>query len=176
MEYRELYFKSKWFSATNPQNPKKASATLTFDGSVVAGEVVTIGEEKYEFVAAVADLTEGNIAVVVGETLTADNAVEKLADTIEENSNIVTAVADKDNGTCVISYVAVGTAGNAITIAETCTKASFGEGVVKLSGGQFGTPCPVKDSIIYVDHYYYWCEVAGNKDDVVWKKFTPVLY
>ncbi|MDD4298890.1 MAG: hypothetical protein PHS98_04620 [Bacilli bacterium] len=142
----------------------------------MAGEKVTIGDEIYEFVAAAADVTEENIAVVVGEVLTADNAVEQLAKTINANSAIVTGVADKTDDICVISYNAVGTAGNAVTVAETLTNASFGTDVTKLSGGQYGTPCPIKDTMVYITPYYYWCEVAGNKDDVAWKRFTPASY
>ena len=52
MVYRELYFQKKWFDEASPINPKAASATLTFDGAVVAAETVTIGGKVFEFVAA----------------------------------------------------------------------------------------------------------------------------
>jgi hypothetical protein len=177
LAYRELYFQKKWFSAASPVNPKKASATLTFDDAVVAAETVTIGDEVYEFVAAAGSITKDtNIAVVVGENLTADNAVAKLATAINANSSVVTAVSSTTNDTVVISYIAVGTAGNDINIAKTCTNASFGDGVTALSGGQYGTPCPVADVIVYASPHYYWCITPGNQGNVAWQKFTPETY
>lgn len=177
MAYRELYFQKKWFDETSPINPKAASASLTFDGVVVAAETVTIGGKVFEFVADAEDVAEGtDYAVVVGGTLTADNAVTKLANAINANLTDVVAVEDTTKDTCTITYKAVGTEGNAVTVATTCTNASFGEGVTKLSGGQYGTPCPVVDTIVYTSPYYYWCDVAGNKDDVSWKRFTPASY
>ncbi len=98
---------AKWFAEDSPINANEASATLTFTDVVIAAETVTIGDEVYEFVADAEDVTEGNIAVVVGVTLTADNAVTKLAEAIEANSSLVTAVADVDEDTCVVSYVEV---------------------------------------------------------------------
>ena len=177
MAYRELYFQKKWFSEASPENPKSATATLTFDGVVVAAETVTIGGKVFEFVADADDVAEGtDYAVVVGSTLTADNAVTKLADAINANLTDVVAVKDTTKDTCTITYKTVGTEGNSVTVETDCTKASFGEKVTKLSGGQYGTPCPVVDTIVYTSPYYYWCDVAGNKDDVSWKRFTPASY
>lgn len=177
MGYKELNLQPKWFSSATPANPKKAKATLTFTGVVVAAETVTIGDEVFEFVAEAVNIAVAtNIPVVVGTTLTADNAVEKLAIAINANSKIATAVGDKTEDTCVISYIKTGDAGNDVEIEETCTNASFGADVVKLSGGQFGTPCPIKDTVVYVSPYYYVCTIAGNKDNVEWMRFTPVLY
>lgn len=177
MAYRELYFQKKWFDEASPINPKASSATLTFNGAVVAAETVTIGEKVFEFVAAAVDVAEGtDYAVVVGSTLTADNAVTKLADAINANLTDVVAVKDTTKDTCTITYKTVGTEGNSVTVETDCTKASFGEKVTKLSGGQYGTPCPVVDTIVYTSPYYYWCDVAGNKDDVSWKRFTPASY
>lgn len=172
MIYQEWYLKSKWFNDNTPLNPKPATATLTFTGVVVAAETVTIGDEVYEFVADAKDVTEGNIAVVVGETLTADNAVEKLAGAINTNSEIVTATFDKKDDVCVISYKKVGTEGNAVEIETTCTKASFGEEVIKLNGGQFGVPCPEVNTLLKDDDYYYLCTKEGNESNVEWKRFT----
>ena len=177
MAFKEFHLQPKWFDEETPTNPKKASATLTFDGVVVAAETVTIGGKVFEFVADANDVAEGtDYAVVVGATLTADNAVTKLANAINANLTDVVAVEDTTKDTCTITYKAVGTEGNAVTVATTCTNASFGEGVTKLSGGQYGTPCPVVDTIVYTSPYYYWCDIAGNKDDVSWKIFTPASY
>lgn len=177
MVNRELYLQSKWFTDASPSNPKPATATLTFTDVVIAAETVSINDQVYEFVALAANIADpANIPVVVGTTLTADNAVTVLAKAINDNSTIVTAVKDTTEDTVVITYNTVGTAGNDVEIETTCTKASFGEDVAKLSGGQYGTPCPIADVIVYVTPHYYWCEVAGNKDDVVWKRFIPGDY
>lgn len=177
MVYRELYFQKKWFDEASPINPKAASATLTFDGAVVAAETVTIGEKVFEFVAAAVDVAEGtDYAVVVGATLTADNAVTKLADAINANLTDVVAVKDTTKDTCTITYKTVGTEGNSVTVETDCTKASFGEEVTKLSGGQYGTPCPVVDTIVYATPYYYWCDQEGGESTVSWKSFTPASY
>jgi hypothetical protein len=176
LEYKELYLKQKWFSDAEPQNPKCASATLSFNAGITAGEVVTIGDENYEFVAEATDATAGNIAVVVGETLTADKAIQELTKAINANSAIVTAVDDTEKDTCTILYKSVGTDGNAVGIETTTAGASFSDSATKLGGGQYGTPCMEVNSIIYASPHYYWCTAAGNKDDVEWKKFTPASY
>ncbi len=110
----------------------QATGTLTFMGISVVEQTVTIGgTEVYEFCTETA--TGDNIAVVIGADTSADNAVTKLADAINANSTLVSAVADIDNNTVVITAITRGTAGNAITTTETCTNASFGGGT--LSGG-----------------------------------------
>lgn len=170
MIYQEWYLKSKWFDDAAPSNPKPATATLTFTGVVVAAETVTIGDEVYEFVANAENVTEGNVPVV--STLTADDAVEKLAGAINTNSEIVTATFDKEDDVCVISYKKVGTEGNTVEIETTCNNATFGVDVTKLSGGQFGVPCPEVNTLLKDDNYYYLCTKEGNESNVEWKRFT----
>lgn len=179
MVYQELYLKSKWFSDVTPKNPKPATATLTFSGAIEVAETVTIGDDVFEFVATADDITEEtNIPVVVGDVLTAENAVAKLTAAINAKSEIVTAVAVNTDETdaVVVSYIAVGTAGNSISVETDVTNASWGNDVTKLSGGQYGTPCPEVNSIVYVDPYYYWCDKEGNKDNVSWKRFIPATF
>lgn len=180
MIYSELTLQPKWFSESTPKNPHKASATLTFTGNVVAAETVTINNVVFEFVVAKGDIAkETNIPVVVGATLTGKNAVEKLAIAINDSLDFVVATADVDdseNNICIINYYKVGTEGNVVTVAETCTSATFGTSVTKLSGGQLGTPCPVANTVIYKSPYYYWCVTAGNEDNVAWTRFTPADY
>ena len=128
-------FNRVWFSG-NPVNAVKASATLSFEGVVVAAETVTINGQVYEFVAAAEDIAVAtNIPCVVGVTLTADNAVTVLAAAINANSDIVTAVANTTTDTVVITAIAGGTGANALAIATDETNASFGGGVTTLSGG-----------------------------------------
>lgn len=110
----------------------QATGTLTFSGVAVVEQTVTIGgTEVYEFCTATP--TGSNIAVVIGADTSADNAVTKLADAINANSTLVSAVASTTADTVVLTAIARGTAGNAITTTETCTNAAFGGGT--LSGG-----------------------------------------
>ncbi len=118
----------------------KAKATLTYEGIPVVTKTVTIGAnddlETYEMVADAGDIAdEGNIPVVLGETLTADNAVVKLAQAINANSALVTAISNTTTDTVVITAKAGGTGANTIAVATTETNASFGGGIVALSGG-----------------------------------------
>jgi hypothetical protein len=180
MAFKEFYLQPKWFDEATPTNPKKASATLTISDDVSNGETITIGTDVFEFRTAGSAGT-GNIKVDIsgaGDTAS-DKAAAKLVAAINANSTLVDAVASKDddkNDIVVVTYKTVGTEGNSVAVAETMTDGSWGTGVTKLSGGQWGTPCPVVDTIVHVDSYYYWCDIAGNKDDVSWKIFTPASY
>ena len=176
MAYGTLQLQPKWFSESHPTNPHKATATLTFEGIPVVTETVTIGTEVYEFVADAENVQEGNIAVVLGETLTADKAVTELAKAINANSELVTAVASTTDDTVVVEYKTIGTEGNDVAVAETCTNASWGAGVVKLSGGSLGTPSILRNVVVYASPYYYWCEKEGSESTVVWKRFTPASF
>ncbi len=117
----------------------EAIGTLTFKGIPIVTETVTLGSDEtaevYEFVAAAEEADPANIPVVLGTTLTADNAVTKLAEAINENSALVTATFDTDDDVVRISAIVKGTAGNSIAVAETCTNATFGAEVTTLAGG-----------------------------------------
>jgi len=112
----------------------QATGTLTFTGVPVAAETVTVGTEVYELVAAAEDIAvPTNIPVVLGVTLTADNAVTKLAEAISANSAIVDAVGNTTADTVVLVADVKGTAGNSIDTTTTCSNATFGG--ANLSGG-----------------------------------------
>lgn len=171
MRYDEFYLQPKWFSETNPVSSKPASATLTFTGAVVARETVTIGtDEIYEFVASAENVTTGCIPVVVGTDLTADNAIVGLVKAINDNSTIVTAIADSDDGKVVVNYKSNGTEGNSVAISAIGDNFSWDASASTLSGGQFGTPCPMRNIAVYADPDYYLCIKEGNKSNVKWRK------
>lgn len=112
----------------------KANATLTFEGVPRATETVVLGGganiETYEFVAeSVSDPV--NIPVVLGETFTEDNAVAELAEAINTNSALVTAVADDEANTVVVTAIVRGTAGNSIDTTDTCDNADWGDTALK---------------------------------------------
>lgn len=113
----------------------QAIQTLAFVGVPVVTNTVTLGggdnTEIYEFVAAAEEVQEGNIPVVLGETLTADNAVAELAEVINTNSALVTAVADDEANTVVVTAIVRGTAGNSIDTTDTCANANWGDTTLK---------------------------------------------
>jgi hypothetical protein len=93
----------KWYAESAPQNAKEARATLTFSDIPVAAETVIIGDETYEIVAAAEDIADpANIPVVLGATMTADNAVTKLAEAISANSALVDAVGNTTADTVLV--------------------------------------------------------------------------
>lgn len=179
MAYGTLYLQEKWFSESTPTNPHRATATLTFsdvvEDVVADGQTVVFGTEVYEFKAS-GDAGEGKIKVDVSTGLTADIAVVKLKDAINANSALVTAVASTEDNTVVVEYKTIGTEGNSLTIGTNCDNASWGVGVLTLSGGSLGTPSMLRNVIVYDDSHYYWCEKEGSESTVVWKKFTPVSF
>ena len=143
----------------------KAKATLTYSGIPVVAETVTLGAaatiEVYEFVADAEDIADpANIPVVLGTTLTADNAVTLLAEAINANSALVTAVASVMADTVILTAKTGGTGANALPIATTATKASFGAGVTTLSGG-LNTCATTKGSACLV------AALNANEDEVV---------
>ena len=180
MAQANLHLQPKWFSDATPRNPKRAKAILTLTNTVSNSETVTIGTDVFEFRTS-GDAGTGKIKVdISGEGNTApDKAAAKLAQTINANSTIVTATVGEDadeNDIVTIEYKEIGTEGNAIAVDKTMDNATFGAGVTKLSGGQLGTPSMTKNVVVYVDHYYYWCDKEGNEKTVSWKRFVPEAY
>jgi hypothetical protein len=178
MAFATLHLQPKWFSDASPKNPKKATATLTFTGNVADAQTVTIGTEIYEFKTS-GNAGTGKIKVDVSGGVTPEKASAALVAAIKDSSALVEASAaenDDENWEVTINYKSVGTAGNAITVGTTVTNASFGQGVSKLSGGQLGTPCSIRNVVVYAAPFYYWCEKEGSDHTVSWKRFTPAAY
>jgi hypothetical protein len=147
-----VVFHKKWFSGT-PQNAVKASGTLTMTGIPVVTEIVTVGTDVYEIVADAGDIADPSyIPVALGVTLTADNAVTKLAEAINANSTVLTAVADTDDDTVVLTYNLVGTEGNAVVTTTDFTNGDWG--AASLADGQYATPCKTSMAMI---------EISGTK-------------
>ena len=110
----------------------KSVGVLTFTGAVIEKETVVIGDDTFEFIDdGTAEV--GSIEVLVTGDLTSDNAIEKLVEAINENSEAVTAVGDTEANTVTLTAVEGGTDGNAIGTTETLTNGSFG--AVTLANG-----------------------------------------
>jgi len=178
-KFVEILIQPKWFADDIPSSPKKASATLTISGKVSKEETVTIGSEVYEFVKS-ASQEPTNIEVVLGDTeVVKDVAAKKLEAAINKISQIVTAekIEVDDDVAVVVSYKKVGTEGNEIDIDTDCTNASWDGSAENLSGGKYGTPCPitglgirVQDDSTPPNDIYYICTKAGGAETVEWKK------
>jgi len=149
-----IVFHKPWFSGT-PQNAKKSSAVLSFSGVPVVAEVVVINGITYEFVAAAEDVTGTNIAIVLGATLTADNALTVLETAINANDIDVTAVKNTTTDTLTVTTKTVGTENNLIEVSTDATNATWGVDVTTLSGGQYATPCNASSAIIVASGTVY---------------------
>lgn len=179
-KFVEILIQPKWFADDIPSSPQKASATLTISGNVSEEETVTIGSEVYEFVESASQEPTTNIEVVLGDTEVAkDVAAKKLEAAINEISQIVTAekIEVDDDVAVVVSYKKVGTEGNEIDIDTDCTNAFWDDSAENLSGGKYGTPCPitglgirVQDDSTPPNDIYYICTKAGGAETVEWKK------
>ena len=171
-QYKQMF--RKWFSLAAPVNAVKANATLTFTSGVTAGEVVTIGNEVYEFVAVAGDIdSPTNIPVVLGVTLTADNAITKIAEAISANSAIVDAVGNTTADTVLVVNNLVGTEGNEVAVSTDCVAASWGEDVTNLSGGRYATPAMTSCFIIIDGVWYIASNPVSKWDTTGWKSATP---
>lgn len=174
MIYQEWYLKTRWFDESAPTNKAKATGVLTFSGIPVVSQTVTIGSDVFEFVASAGDVQVGNIAVALGGTLTADNAVTVLTSEINAHSTKVVAVGSTTNDTVTLTAINYGDEQNSIATTETCSNASFAQ--TTLTGGCWSTPCPEVNTIVKDETYHYICTTQGNRDDCVWKRFTLATY
>lgn len=155
-------------ASATPVNTAKATATLTFTGVVSDGQTVTIGDDIYEFdTAATSTITEGHIRINVNAAQTATAAVTALVAAITGNTESPVVAVDGDGDTVVITAKEYGDAGN-ITVATTCTNASFGVDVTAMSGGADGTT-GVVGQLAFDTSYLYICTSITN-DVFVWKK------
>jgi hypothetical protein len=171
MEYTQFF--KKWFSTSTPIAGAKARGTLTFTGIPVVTETVTIGTTVYEFVAAAEDVASPtNTPVVLGTTLTADNAVTELAEAISSNDLLVDAVANTTDDTVLVVARVIGSEGNDIASTQTCTNATWGH--AHLENGAYATPVNCAAFII-LDGVWYIAEAPVNKyTEGGWKSATPV--
>lgn len=112
----------------------KAQATLTFIGVVADGQLVTLGEDVYEFDTD-SSVTEGHIAVDVSGGVTASDAVTALVSAITASGTEPVSAVDGDSDTVVVTHDDYGPTGNEFEVSTDCTNASWGVDVTTLSGG-----------------------------------------
>jgi hypothetical protein len=154
-------FTKPWFSGT-PQNAVKATGTLTLSSTPVADETITIGTEVYEAIANGGSVSDADyIAVELAATPSADTFVVALANAINTNSSIVTAVASTPDDTVALTYVSVGTEGNSVGTTETMVNGAFG--AATLAGGQYATPCKAPLAMIEISGTKYYTEKPVDK-------------
>ena len=99
-----------------------ATGTVTFDGDVSDGDIVTIGTRVYEFdtMTNPGDITAGRVRVDVSGDATASAAVTALVTAINgDTSAVVTAVVgDPDTVVVTAKDTYSGSAGNAIVFTK----------------------------------------------------------
>jgi hypothetical protein len=166
----DFIYKKKWFAASSPVNPKAASISIgTGDDGVVTATygAVGTGGNNYSLEVVAGTGTNVNLSAVLSGTkitVTLGTDGAGVLDTAKNTAALIAAAIDSISG---FNAVASGTG-------ETV----FGDAIAEddFSGGVYGTPCPEKNTMVFVTPYYYLCTVAGNKDDVEWKRFTPAAY
>lgn len=109
--------------------PVAAAGVLTFDGAVVDGETVSIGDDVYEFDTD-SSVGEGHIAVDVSGGATASAAVTALTAAITASDTQGVGGVDGAGDTVALTADTAGAAGNAITTTTTCANATFAAGTL----------------------------------------------
>jgi len=170
MVYRDLSLQRKWHDDVSPINPYKASknfgagadgtvhvyySQIGTEGNDYSIEVVTQDGANKEMSVALAD---NKLTVTLGKDALEDISVtSNTAKLIAEAIDALPEFEAEYTGTGATAYVT-----------------PFSE--VAFSGGSYGTPCPTADVLVFVSPYYYWCDQAGSKNTVSWKRFTPATY
>jgi len=170
MTYQEWILETKWFPEANPVNPKYSSISIgSGDNGVVTvsyGITGTSGNDYSLEVVAGSGLNIAMTATITDKKITITLGTDG-AGALSATKNTATLIATAVDALNGFNAVASGTGVTAITGA--IANANF-------SGGQYGTPCPEQNVLVYATPYYYLCTIAGNKDDVEWKRFTPSTY
>lgn len=170
MIYEEWVLKTKWFSEATPKNPKYASITIgSGDNGVVTVTFGTIGTLGNSYSLEVVGGSGVNVAmsVTVANTKITITLGTDGAGALDATKNTATLIATAIDALDGFSAVASGT--GATAIAAAIAEADF-------TGGQYGTPCVEKFTIIQDETYYYKCVQEGNETDVAWERFTPATY
>lgn len=104
-----------------------ATGTLTFTDNFTDAETVTIQGVVFEFNASGAAATAGRVEVNTSGNLSADIATANLNTAINANATVNASVTatNPTNVTVLLTAVAEGAAGNAVTTTETVTNASW---------------------------------------------------
>lgn len=146
-----------------PVNAVAANGVVTFTGTPVADETITIGSQVFTFVAARSGAGSFEI------TINADNATQ--------GDNLVAALADVSNVTGVNSTGAVtitaatkGVSGNLIVLSTSATGAAV-TGVTdgKLDGGVDGTTGIANETCTDAS-YLYHCVAANGITGTNWRR------
>jgi len=123
-----------------------ASSTLTFSGVGVNTQTVTTGTKVYTLQTVLTNV-DGNVLIGANAAATVANLVAAINlgagvgttyATLTTANTFVTAADGAGDTVVVTAKTLLGTAGNAIAIAETCTNASWTGGALFLAGGAGG--------------------------------------
>ena len=151
-----------------PVNAVAASGILTFTGVVSDGEIVTIGNDTYEFDTD-ASVTEGNILVDVSTGATAPDAITALIAAITASGTEPITATDGDGDTVDIVADVKGALANGIATTTDCVNGSFG--AANLEGGIDGTVA-LANEIAADSSYLYYAIAANTVSDTNWRRIS----
>lgn len=149
-----------------PVNAVAADGTITFTGTVSDGEVVSIGDDTYEFDTG-DGVADGNITVDVSGDQTASAAAAALNTAINGNATEDVSSAEGDGDTVDVTYDTKGAVGNEIDTTTDASNASWGDST--LTGGVDGTIGEKYET--RVDGSYLYIAVDDNTTaDTNWRR------
>lgn len=153
-------------SGDTPVNAVSADGTITFTGTVSDGELVTIGDDVYEFDTG-DGVAEGNILVDVSGGQTASDAVTALNTAINANATEDVTSEEGTGDTVDVTYSIKGTVGNDIETTTDVDNGSWGDGT--LTGGVDGT-VGEKFELKADDDYLYIAVEENTINDTNWRR------
>jgi hypothetical protein len=163
-------YKKKWFDEALPANKAKASISIgTGDDGVVEVVCDEYGDVGNNYSLEVVAGTGNDVA------LSAVLADTKITVTLGTDG---AGVLDTAKNTATLVAGAIDDLEGFVATASGTGETVFGEAIAEdnFAGGQWGTPCPEVNSLLFITPYYYLCTNSGNRDDVEWKRFTPAAY
>lgn len=164
-----------WFAETAPLNAKKASVNVGIgtepDANIIL-EYNKIGTEgnaySLQFVKGVGnniELSAALVGKVVKLTLGTDGA-----GVLDTSKNTVAQAVTLLNAVEGFGAVYDGIEETVITVEGDASDAWA------LTGGQFGTPCPVPYTVVKDANYYYTNIAPNTEHDANWRRFQLVNY
>jgi phage tail sheath gpL-like len=149
-----------------PVNAVAASGVVTFTGTPVAGELLTIGAQSFVFAAARTGIGSFEITINANNTTQAANAKAAI------NADVVNVTSDNVDGVLTVTAAVKGTSGNVIVLSTNATGtavSSVSDG--KLDGGVNGT-VGVANETCCDGSYLYHAIAVNDVTGTNWRRVT----
>lgn len=145
-----------------PVNAVAANGVVTFTGTPVANETLTVGIIIFTFKAT--RVLAGEVAIDANNTTQAANLVTAI------NADQPLTSATNVAGVVTVTAATKGVAGNNIVLSETATGCAVtGITAGKIDGGVNGT-VGAKNEMSYANGFLFCCSAANDISDANWKK------